>query len=298
MMTFQQIGDAAADELQDTSATTRLLIDRGINQGAQLFGAVLNREVRTERRTFTTAADERYLQTPENCIRIKSIVITVGGQEYPLEEEADGDRWNDLVADNNSSSGSPEKWYADGADLYGVWPTPAGAYSGILRYESRMARMSAADYSIGSVQVSNGSVDVVGVGTTFTPNMVGRTLLVGDQSNEDGIGYKVASYTDATHIALENVYGGVTTTATYIIGQVPDIPAEFHESLIDRALYRAYTRRRDRGIRKDMKDAFDEAIELCKATYSSMSSSQYTRAHRRHARGGFAYRNRNYRVQP
>lgn len=298
MLTFTQIGDAAADELQDDSTTTRLLIDRAINQGAQLFGAVLNREVRVEKRTFVTVGAQRYYQTPENCIRIKSLVITVGGQDYPLTEMTDDEEWNDLLADDNSESDFPKFWHPEGSDLYGIWPTPASANNALMRFESRMGRMSASDYLTGTITVTNGSAAIVGAGTTFTAAMVGRSLLVGDQSAEDGIAYKVAAFTDATHITVENLYGGATGGGkAYVIGQVPDIPGEFHESLVDRALYRAYTRRKDRGIRADMKQAFDEAIELCKETYSSMSASQYTRARRPRTHGGFYYRNRDYRVQ-
>jgi hypothetical protein len=298
MLTFQQIGDAAADELQDDSTATRTLLDRSINQGAQRFGAVLNREVRVERRTFSTAVDQRNYQTPENCIRIKSIVITIGNQDYPLTEISDDEEWNDLLARDSSSSDRPEFWHAEGQDLFGIWPKPASIATGLLRYESRMSRMAALDYITGTIAVTNGSAAIVGTSTVWTAAMVGRTLLVTDSTSEDSIPYKIVAFTDTTHITVENVYGGVTGSAkTYRIGQMPDIPPEFHESLVDYALMRAYNKRRDRGIRKDMETAFKDALELCAETYSSMSSSQYTRARRPSPRAGFYYRSKDYRVQ-
>jgi hypothetical protein len=298
VQTFQQLGDAAADELQDTSDKTRSLIDRAINQGCQLFGAVLNREIKREKRAFSTEADSRYYMAPPNSLRIRNIVITVGGQDYPLEEITSPEEWDQLVADDNSPSDEPSFWHQEGVDQFGIWPMPASANPGIVRYESYIGRMSALDYSDGSITIANGSQAVVGNGTTFTAAMVGRSLIVGDSSSEDGIAYKIGAYVDATHLTLENVYNGPTATAKpYVIGEVPDIPGAFHDNLIDYALYRAYTKRRDRGIRADMLAAFQSGIDLCRSTYSSASGSQYTRARPRRSPGGYFYRNRNLRVQ-
>lgn len=65
-----------------------------------------------------------------------------------------------------------------------------------------------APYTTGSIAVTNGSTAVVGTGTTFTAAMVDRKLRV---SGEDAY-YRIASWTDATHITLETPYGGDTAT--------------------------------------------------------------------------------------
>ena len=61
-----------------------------------------------------------------------------------------------------------------------------------------------ANYTTGTVQVTNGSTAVVGTGTTFTAGMVGKRFLI----DGDTTYYTVATFTDATHIALDGNYGG------------------------------------------------------------------------------------------
>ena len=61
-----------------------------------------------------------------------------------------------------------------------------------------------AEYSAGTVQVSNGSNAVVGTGTTFSAGMVGKRFKIQGETAF----YTVASYTDATHITLTANYSG------------------------------------------------------------------------------------------
>lgn len=281
MITFQQIGDEVAEQTETVGdATTRILIDRAVNQGMQKFGAILNREWRIYEATFSTVANQQYYQTPENCIRVKTIIITIGGVSYPLTEISNEDEWNEFNRTVETSN-TPEFYYLKGSDQYGIWPIPSSATSnaGTLKFEGRMRRMSQSDYTTGTIEVTNGAAGIVGSGTTFTAQMVGRTVLVEDGGDQDGIGYKISAFTDTTHITVENKYGGLSGSGkSYRIGEVPDIPEEFHESLVDYGCYRVYKRRRDRGHAADSKAAFDESLAMCEAAYSSMSSSQYTRA--------------------
>ena len=59
------------------------------------------------------------------------------------------------------------------------------------------------NYTTGTVQVTNGSAAIVGTGTTFTSGMVGKAFRVAGSN----VRYKVATYTDATHITLTDTYG-------------------------------------------------------------------------------------------
>lgn len=61
-----------------------------------------------------------------------------------------------------------------------------------------------ADYTTGTIAVTNGSANVVGTGTTFTSGMVNKRIVIG------GVWYTIATFTDATHIALATNYAGAT----------------------------------------------------------------------------------------
>lgn len=295
MLTFQSIYEEAQEQVEDTSTSSLTLIKRAINQGAKKFGAVLNREWRNKEKTFSIVANQQYYQMPEDAIRLQWVTVTVDNIAYPLEEVSDDATWHQLNM-RTEESDVPQFYYVRGNDEFGIWPEPSSAISdgGRIAYESRMRDMAQDDYSEGTVEMTNGSAAVVGSGTTFSASMVGRYLNVTDGS-ADGMWYKVASFTNATNITLENVYGGTSgSNKSYVIGELPDIPEEFHESLVDYACYRYYRRRRDLQLARDMKGAFDEAVILCKQNYSSKTSSQYFRPIR--TRSGYRHYRRDYEV--
>lgn len=296
MLTFEQIYEETQEQVEDTSASSLVLIKRAINQGEKKFGSILNREWRRSEKTFSLAADQQYYQMPEDCIRVASLTVTIGDITYPLQEIADDSTWQMLNMHIETST-IPEFYYVKGNDQFGIYPIPSAnqADAATMSYERRTRDMAQADYTTGTVTMTNGSVAVVGSGTTFTANMVGRYLNVTDGS-ADGMWYKISSYTNATSISLENFYGGASGAGkTYLIGELPDIPEEFHESLIDYACYRYYRRRRDMALAREMKAAFDEALALCKSQYSSKVTSQYYRPIK--PRGGYYFNRRDYRVE-
>ena len=103
-------------------------------------------------------------------------------------------------------------------------------------YYIRDRSLSVDDYLDGTVSLTNGDATVTGTSTTFTPAMVGRWFEVTDTTNPDyGWWYRVASYTSATSIELDNTWQGTTTASavTYRIGQCPEIPEEGHILLVD-----------------------------------------------------------------
>lgn len=260
------------------------------------FGAILNRDWRNQTRTFSTA-NQAYYQMPEDAIRIKSLTVTVGSIIYPLTEIVDEEQWQMLNMRSQTST-VPEFYFVRGSDEYGIWPIQSSVNTGTITFEARMRDMTADDYSTGTIQVVANSAAVVGTATVFTAAMVGRTLFVDPTGGTgDGSGYKIAGFTDTTHITLENNYAGASASGqAYLIGQVPDIPDEFHEALIDYGAYRYYRRRRDLQTAKDLKAAFDEAVILCQENYSSKSSSQYFRRPRTANYGYTPYSNVNRRV--
>lgn len=289
MKTFAEIKAETLDQAQDSSAGATTLIGSAINQGIKKFRAKIRRDYFNEEKTFSTVASQQYYQMPEDCIRPDTIIITIGGTKYTLtyvDTKEDWYRLNQSV----TTSDIPENYWVKGADQFGIYPTPSTSVSnaGLLIYQRRQRDLSVADYITGTVTMTNDSAAVVGSGTTFTALMVGRTLMVEDASGEHRIGYKIAGYTDATHITLEQTYAGPTGSGkSYRIGEVPDIPEEYHESLIDYALFRYYLKRRDRSMVRDMRALFESALEECEQEYSSNIVSHYSRARRPARLGAF-----------
>ncbi len=283
--TFQEIyTDVQQSVLDEDTVASLPFIKRAINEGASKFMAILNREWRNEEKTFSLVADQQFYQMPEDAIRLKTVRVTISNITYPLTLIENEDEWNFInMYENTETSDIPEFFYVKGADQFGIYPVPSSAVAnaGKINYEPRFRDMSADDYTTGTVGVTNGDATVTGSGTTFTQAMVGRTLLVEDSSSDHRIPYKIASVTDGTNLELENTWAGITKSSlSYRIGEVPDIPGEFHESLVDYGSYRFYRRRGDEYAARDLKAAFDEALEVCKTSYGSKTSSQYVRSPR------------------
>lgn len=281
MITFNQLYTETQEQLGDDSATTLVVIKRAINQGQKKFAAVVRRDWYNTEKPFSLVADQQYYQMPEDCTRIKGITVTIGSTAYPLIEIADEERWR-VLNTTNTTADRPRFFFVRGADEYGIWPIPASNSSnaGRLIYQRKVRDMSQADYTTGTVTLTNDDATVTGAGTTFTAQMVGRSLKANDP-NGDGFWYKIASFTSTTALELEQTYGGSTEAGlSYSIGELPDIPEEYHESLIDYALYRCYLRRRDLNVAADFKALFDSAIEDCKAQYGSKTTSNYSRVQR------------------
>lgn len=299
MLTFQQIRDDAAIQTEDSSAEALALFGRAINQGLQKFGAIINREVKVVSGTFSTAPNTTIYHLPVDCIRPKAITITVGNTNYPLRECPTQEDWDNLQRVPDTSD-TPEYFYCLGSDQYGIWPTPASANPGVIRYEKRTKRLSALDIVAGTITITNNTVTVTGTGmsTTWVTKVIGRSLILTDSGDQDGVAYKILDRPSTSTLTLAVPFAGTTViSGTYIIGEVPDIPEEFHESLVDYALYRYYKRRRDRGMAADCKAAFDEQILICQENYSSMTSSNYIPPRSRRPGPGRISFNRDLKVQ-
>jgi hypothetical protein len=63
------------------------------------------------------------------------------------------------------------------------------------------------NYITGTVVVTNGSTAIVGTGTTFTADMVGKVIRIGTDKKF----YTIATFTDTTHITI-NTYTGTTAS--------------------------------------------------------------------------------------
>lgn len=278
MLSFNSLYQEAQEQAQDDSATTLTLLKRAINQGAKKFGAVLNREWRTSYKAFSLVANQQFYKTPVDSIRPKSVTVTIANISYFLVLIEDDETWRHLNYTVQRSS-IPEFFYIKGNNQFGIYPIPSGNVSnaGEIAYERRMRDMSVDDYTTGTIAVTGASTAVVGSGTTFTALMIGRSVKIND-ANGDGMWYKISAHTSATSITLDQPYEGTTASGlSFAIGELPDIPEEFHESIIDYALFRFYTRRKDVNMAGTFKGLYEESLKSCKETYSSKTSSQYYR---------------------
>lgn len=236
--TFQDMFTEVQNETGDFDAVKLTSIKGWLNRALTMEQSYLKILYTEEDRTLDSAANQDQYQKPEDAIRLLSIRYFDGTREIPLERVPDDERWRSLKL--TTSTGLPRFWHPIGEDLYELYPKPAATQVGgiILTIKVRSKPMYANDYSTGTVSATTGSQAVVGVGTTFTAQMVGRKIKFSDGVG-DGIWYRISAFTDPQNITIENKYRGLNVSGgAYIIGDIPRLNTELHQSLIDFAFWR------------------------------------------------------------
>ena len=90
----------------------------------------------------------------------------------------------------------------------------AGVYPFWLKNTKRFATV--AEYTTGTVSITKDTKALVGVGTTFTQDFVGRKFYIEDDDHD--FEYEIASFTDTTHLTLKYDYLGTTVSGgSYVI---------------------------------------------------------------------------------
>lgn len=217
--------------ISGTTLDTQLLTE--INYGRR-FALRLMQEVgwayRGSPQEETTVADQAeydYLPTFRPPIEAAAYVLSGETREWPITIVESQDEWNRRTL----IEGSTKRSYLilPLSDTFKMFPTPGNAGDTIKLWMNPYdADLANADYTTGTVTLTNGSKTVTGSGTTFTAAMVGRWI----KSDTEGVWYKIAAFVSTTEVTLKRKYVGTTTAGlAYTIGEVPTLPHELHELL-------------------------------------------------------------------
>lgn len=189
-----------------------------------------------------TVANQQSYDLPYNIKTLISVYITVGNIRYQLTEAPNRTMWDSLNFVPYTSD-IPQFYYIFNKKCY-VFPTPASSSNAITyNYKCRIKDLSQADYSAGTVTLTNGSSVVTGASTTFTQDMVGRWIRA-TAPNGDEQWYEISTFTSTTVLGLVNQYQGTTaSTLSYVIGEMPILGEDYHDLPVYRALEIYYTSR-------------------------------------------------------
>lgn len=248
-----------------------------MNAGTARFLSALGRPVDRQSRFTNLTAVQQYYQVPEDAIRIAKIkVLNSTNIWYDVSEVGDEDAWIQLNAYPQTGA-IPTSYFVRGFDEFGLFPIPGTTVTnGIeLVYEPKHVLLTADDYTTGTIQVTNGSTTIGGVGTTFTSQMANGMYVLQTTDGTDGNYYKIVTYTDATHLTLENYYQGLTsTTATYRIGQVSKIPEEYQEAPVDYAMFRHFLEKNETANATLFKGLWEQTLKTAKDIYGMSTGNQ------------------------
>lgn len=281
MLTFTDQQNIAQEISGLTDATNVTKFKRDINTGGTLFMASLGRDYNEKRRTTDSVAAQQFYQYPEDAVRVHEVIYhSTTTFNPPLIQVADENTW--AYMNQTAIQGMPTHYFVRGFDEIGLYPTPSSSVTdGIeIRFEPKHVLLTDADYTTGTLTVTNGSTTITGSGTVFTANMAGRWLQVTDGT--DGNWYRIASYSSATSLTLDNYYQGISGSGrTYRIGQVMDLPEEYQEAPVDYAMYRHFVSKGDLKTGSEFKAMFDNAKERATSQYAQKTSNNVIYANNR-----------------
>ncbi len=197
--------------------------------------------------TTETVASQQYYGYPPGMQSLDSVKITVGSVNYPISTIYSQHAWDVLNALQIQPTAIPQFIFPT-KDDFGIWPIPQDVYTITFAGFNRDRNLAIDDYSTGTITLTQGSADIVGTNTTFTPAMVGRWLCVTDSTiYGQGYFYRIASYTSAVGISLDQPWQNDTTATAvaFKIGESPEIPEEGHVILLDGVTADFYGGQRD-----------------------------------------------------
>lgn len=276
MITYTQLYKRAADIVGISPATSSVALtnlQQDINQALRLFKDASRRYWSRKEVQTNLVANQQYYTFPADMVRITTVRVTNGGLLLPVTLIDSEELWNRINLVAGMTVGIPTQGFIRGRNELGLYPIPSqNVTNGLLvSYEPRLRDMNIDDVSSITVNVTQGSQQIVAVSGSFNQNMVGMWFCVTDGS--DGNWYQVVGYTDATHMTLENYYQGPNKSGVAsIIGFVPDIPEDYHLGLVYYAAYNYYLKRKDMNVAAGYKSLFDDLLKQYKKVYAAKTT--------------------------
>lgn len=274
MLTFGQLVQGTQALVGDTSTDSVAQIKQSINMANSKVSALMRRYFTRMSKTTGIVANQQYYQLPEDAVRVTGVVVSINGINYPLEEVIDEMMWRKVNLTTTGTIVIPTYYFVRGNNEIGLWPRPSQTTANALEvfYEQRQPRLTQDDFTTGTVTVAQNSQSITHSGTGFSQAMVGRYFQTTDG---DGLWYRIGGYTSSSVLTLEQYYQGTSgSSRTFIIGEAPIIPEDYHESLIDYACYRYFLARKDVKVAGEFKNLWDSAMEEMQEAYSNKTSNE------------------------
>lgn len=252
MKTYTTLRNSIATgcNLSTSDTTAMSTVDSRMNDSIRTICSLQGGKLRFLEATadMTTVANQEGYQIPNKFRKLIDMYIYSGSGSstdtiYSPEMIFDPTRWKLVKQYRLGSQDVPYFTYVENQKYY-IQPIPATTGNLItLRGRLNVRDLNIADYTTGTiVSIANGGTAVVGSGTAWTADMVGRYIRITQTTaanGGDGFWYEIGSYTSATSIGLLKPYQGTAIaagSAAYTIGQVPVIPEAYQPAIEYRSI--------------------------------------------------------------
>lgn len=273
MYTYSQVSARAYDTMgsPNDGGITLNNITKDINQAQQLFKNKVRNYVTRNQITTNLVDGQQDYTMPANFVRTTEVTITANGIVYPLEPVASEHKWNQLNIIPAVTIYIPTRYFIKGFNVISVWPAPSTNNIGTLSvsFQPRTRDWSSALADItGICSVTNGNISVTDSSTSFSANLIGDGFIVTDGTG--GNWYPIQATPTDDILYLQNAYIDQTNTAAkYLIGQIPDIPEDYHNALWYFPCYNFELKRGNQkaadgylGLFKDLLDQYEDVYAV------------------------------------
>lgn len=226
------------------------LIDTNVNDSIRticnLQGGKL-RFLESTKDMFTVASQETY-QIPNGFRKLIDMYIySDNGSSsrstiYSPEMVYDPVKWKLILQYRLGTQDVPYFTYVENT-TFKIQPVPSTT-GNLMRLRGRLQTrdLTIPDYTTGTiVSIANAGTTLVGSGTTWTADMVGRYIKITETTaanGGDGFWYQIGGFTNATTLTLLKPYEGTSISAgsaTYVLGQCSVIPEAYDVGAVYRA---------------------------------------------------------------
>jgi hypothetical protein len=248
MYTYTTLRNNFGTITKDSSATNLTVGDTLINDSIRTICNLQGGKLRFLESTteMATVASQESYQIPNKYRKLIDMYIYSGSDTssdaiYAPEPVFDPTKWKRILQYKLGTGSVPYYTYIENTS-FKIQPIPDTTGNLIIvRGRLQVRDLTIADYTTGTItSVANGGTAVVGNGTTWTADMVGRYIQITQTTaadGGDGFWYEIAAFTDATNITLTKPYEGLAVSgANYTIGQVPVVPQAYQPAILNRAV--------------------------------------------------------------
>jgi len=241
MLTFTQRRNLFGNLTNNTSTTNLTLGDTLLNETDREIITSKAWDFRERSQSVSTVASQQFYSLARNYGKLINTTVTIGTTKYTPREIVSRAKWDELNQ-STSASDTPEYFYVYNKQI-GYYPTPATSTASAItnNYQAVHIDLSVADYTTGTITTTLTSgliTTVTGSGTTWTSSMIGRYIQIASATGGDNEWYEIATVPTTTTLTLTLPYNGTAISAgsaTYMIGQMPIIPGDFHILSVYRA---------------------------------------------------------------
>lgn len=229
--------------------------------------------------TTTTTANTQFYNLPPQVKKLINLTVNIGGVLWSPKECPTRAAWDALNVVSFTQD-FPSYFFVYNGQV-GVYPTPASSGNMItMNYKTRVKDLSQADYTTGTIAITNGSTTATGTTTSFANYMAeGGWIRLNHSSTNTANGdfkwYEINSITSATALELKAPYEGATVTgASYVLGEVSLLPEDYQDLPLYRMGMIYYTTRfPDPARSKQYSDLWNAGLNMLDEEFGSKTTS-------------------------